>query len=526
MKEHPNKYCDLVMKGGVTSGIVYPNAVLELAKEYRFKAIGGTSAGAIAAAVTAAAALGDRKRRKQGDQAAGVGFEGMRGVADKLSSQGFIYGLFQPAPGARNAFRLIVSLAGHANGCRKLLGVLVGVVSIAPLELVAVLALFCGIGYVLADWTGVCGTAAGIGVRLWRRGDVRCAARRPGRPRQSDGAVLGAVKSYFAGTVAAGIAYLAMIEEGYVWSDHFENLGGGQPGVRKSPDFVFAGLTNGVALMESKGTRASGSTAFDGTLDRGYKKQVEPHLGYVVNGKGATHGYCIGAYLRSTSQAQLRIHHTQTTAGGAGGGGDEDGVAPGDGTALMASDRGGDVPDENASIAAVQLHNYATVLGLVAGADLASRLRRGMLSGVASFTQFNWRGRTWLGPPELQRAARLDPLKLISYQRGDVPDYFFALDRNIATKVFRLFLRDRDMVFSPELNRTLFVEEHDIGRRSPGADADNVDGAIFPDGMAIIAREAQLEGAVSVVLVAADRGTARLLRPPTSAYAEVRELRW
>jgi len=47
-----DKYCDLVMKGGITSGIVYPNAVLSLAREYRFKSIGGTSAGAIAAAVT------------------------------------------------------------------------------------------------------------------------------------------------------------------------------------------------------------------------------------------------------------------------------------------------------------------------------------------------------------------------------------------------------------------------------------------------------------------------------------------
>ena len=49
------KKCDLVMKGGITSGIVYPGAVLELSKEFRFVNIGGTSAGAIAAALTAAA---------------------------------------------------------------------------------------------------------------------------------------------------------------------------------------------------------------------------------------------------------------------------------------------------------------------------------------------------------------------------------------------------------------------------------------------------------------------------------------
>jgi predicted acylesterase/phospholipase RssA len=49
------KKCDLVMKGGITSGIVYPGAVCDLASEYQFANIGGTSAGAIAAALTAAA---------------------------------------------------------------------------------------------------------------------------------------------------------------------------------------------------------------------------------------------------------------------------------------------------------------------------------------------------------------------------------------------------------------------------------------------------------------------------------------
>lgn len=47
--------CDIVMKGGITSGVVYPQAICTLAKRYDFKNIGGTSAGAIAAAATAAA---------------------------------------------------------------------------------------------------------------------------------------------------------------------------------------------------------------------------------------------------------------------------------------------------------------------------------------------------------------------------------------------------------------------------------------------------------------------------------------
>jgi hypothetical protein len=34
---HPDYECDLIMKGGITSGIVYPPAVLELAKSHRFR---------------------------------------------------------------------------------------------------------------------------------------------------------------------------------------------------------------------------------------------------------------------------------------------------------------------------------------------------------------------------------------------------------------------------------------------------------------------------------------------------------
>jgi predicted acylesterase/phospholipase RssA len=48
-------FCDLIMKGGITSGIIYPKLIGKLAEKYRLKNIGGTSAGAIAAAGAAAA---------------------------------------------------------------------------------------------------------------------------------------------------------------------------------------------------------------------------------------------------------------------------------------------------------------------------------------------------------------------------------------------------------------------------------------------------------------------------------------
>src|SRR3954469_15915406 len=50
--------CDLVMKGGITSGVVYPLAVCELATVYRLRSVGESSAGAIAAAAAACAELG------------------------------------------------------------------------------------------------------------------------------------------------------------------------------------------------------------------------------------------------------------------------------------------------------------------------------------------------------------------------------------------------------------------------------------------------------------------------------------
>ncbi|WP_164261647.1 patatin-like phospholipase family protein [Stenotrophomonas maltophilia] len=153
-----DKYCDLVMKGGITSGIVYPNAVLALAREYRFKSIGGTSAGAIAAAVAAAAACGDR-RMQAGEHLPGdAGYGGLSAVSAQLSRRGFIYSLFQPARGARAAYRLLVVLTGNAGLPHKLLCLAVAVFEIAPLEVLVSLALLLGLGWWGGGWSGVAAT--------------------------------------------------------------------------------------------------------------------------------------------------------------------------------------------------------------------------------------------------------------------------------------------------------------------------------------------------------------------------------
>ena len=113
--QDPEEVCDLVMKGGVASGVVYPGAILALAKRYRFRNVGGTSAGAIAATVTAAAELG-RREGKRG------GFERLREVADAIGEPGLVLSLFQPRPANRSFFELAVRMMdarAHGAGARR-----------------------------------------------------------------------------------------------------------------------------------------------------------------------------------------------------------------------------------------------------------------------------------------------------------------------------------------------------------------------------------------------------------------------
>ena len=88
LKDAPE--CDVIMKGGITSGIVYPYAILEIATKYRFRSVGGTSAGAIAAAFAAAA---EYSRSVRNDPA---GFIRLKQYCDALPDQ--LLKLFQPDP--------------------------------------------------------------------------------------------------------------------------------------------------------------------------------------------------------------------------------------------------------------------------------------------------------------------------------------------------------------------------------------------------------------------------------------------
>lgn len=108
----PDRYCDVILNGGVASGVVYPWALLDLARVYRFRRLGGNSVGAMAACVAAAAEYG----RCNGYADA---FEPLRQMPVKLAATGTddegrpgskMLRLFQPAPSLTRAFDLFVAL--------------------------------------------------------------------------------------------------------------------------------------------------------------------------------------------------------------------------------------------------------------------------------------------------------------------------------------------------------------------------------------------------------------------------------
>lgn len=113
--------CDLVMKGGVASGVVYPKAVGRLAEDYQFRCIGGSSAGAISAVLTAAAEF----RRKGGSRDSNP----FDDYAEILRANSFKPDeLLQPAPGLNSLFDLMKNAVSTGRPTAvKILGLLLWV---------------------------------------------------------------------------------------------------------------------------------------------------------------------------------------------------------------------------------------------------------------------------------------------------------------------------------------------------------------------------------------------------------------
>ncbi|MBI5279727.1 MAG: patatin-like phospholipase family protein [Burkholderiales bacterium] len=93
-----DRFCDIVLTGGVASGVVYPWAIVEIARAFRFRSIGGTSVGAMAAALAAAAEYG----RRTGHQSP---FEVLRrlpaALGEPVDGKTRMFSLFQTKPAGK-----------------------------------------------------------------------------------------------------------------------------------------------------------------------------------------------------------------------------------------------------------------------------------------------------------------------------------------------------------------------------------------------------------------------------------------
>jgi hypothetical protein len=124
----PVAECDVVMKGGITSAVVYPEALCAIGSTYRIRGVGGASAGAIGAALGAAAEFG---------RASG-GFGRLEALPEDLGG-GKLATLFQPQRSTRQLLRIMLTATGSdrpgppRTGMRRIAALLVALVAVFPL---------------------------------------------------------------------------------------------------------------------------------------------------------------------------------------------------------------------------------------------------------------------------------------------------------------------------------------------------------------------------------------------------------
>lgn len=115
----PEKFCDIVLKGGITSGVVYPLALVSLAETYRFSNIGGTSAGAIAAAAAAAAEYGRHTEN--------AGFDRLAKIPDEVGPN--LLSMFQPTPVLKPLFDIFVAASKAKTTTARVIAIISTAVS-------------------------------------------------------------------------------------------------------------------------------------------------------------------------------------------------------------------------------------------------------------------------------------------------------------------------------------------------------------------------------------------------------------
>ena len=172
-RAEPDRFCDLVLTGGVTSSIAYPGAIFALGSVFRFNGIGGSSSGGGTAALAAAAEY----RRRRGSPA---GFQQMlestAEVADMFEGRTGLEWLFQPDAGQQRLFDALVPAvatptdkgAAGVRGVLRAYGpfVLVPAVSLISLAYLATAGATAPVWALAGAWLGVVVLALLVGVAM------------------------------------------------------------------------------------------------------------------------------------------------------------------------------------------------------------------------------------------------------------------------------------------------------------------------------------------------------------------------
>lgn len=164
--------CDLVMKGGITSGLVYPSAVARLSQRFTFRSIGGTSAGAIAAVATAAAQYGVNTGSRPD------AFAALRTLPASLATRrpdgrSLLAALFAPDASTAPLMKIVQSLLRAGGGTSGLLVALLRSPSVWP-SLAMMASIAAGLAWIVSGSTLASGLALVIGAlsggafALWR----------------------------------------------------------------------------------------------------------------------------------------------------------------------------------------------------------------------------------------------------------------------------------------------------------------------------------------------------------------------
>jgi predicted acylesterase/phospholipase RssA len=112
-----DRFCDLVLDGGVINGVVYPGFLIELARKFRFHSLGGTSVGAIAASLAAACEYYRRRGSDNGfNEVLAKMPKELSDYVDAKNEITKIRSLFQPEASVRRLFDWVVDILGGEVG--------------------------------------------------------------------------------------------------------------------------------------------------------------------------------------------------------------------------------------------------------------------------------------------------------------------------------------------------------------------------------------------------------------------------